>query len=651
MLINILFTVLFLSLFYFSGLALLPRRYFDSNPGVEFVFATVCGSSIIFAISGLVVYGNLNLLLLLLIFCGLVIVGFIRMLKNNNKFREFVLNKYLFAMTIPALVFIALNSTGFFSTSIRLRNGPDLVGWLVSSRFLCEGGSLSGLKERVFVGAGSRDLSQIFAHPTSTAFNKDVTIGSIANTADQYSGEFLIGAERLGIPGFQASVCKVLGSESIFSTYVALSAYAILISTLILYFIGLEIGKGRVVSTGYAILGILNVAVFSVVFEGGFGQLISLPTFLLIGISLASKFSVRSRLVFSLFAITVFAISSYKDVIGISLGFLGIYLVLNFPEIFDDWRRTKSRKDPKTLSRFFLEKTGLEDKGPGFRLASLLTVFLVFIFTLGPLLVERLSSRGIVGGWGFGWFPTPGDIVGIVNWIPSDGTSHQNARTGLQILFGFIAILILFFVYLKSSEASKRIQKSIFALYLLFLLIEFTKSSQYWNTYAIWKAGAYLAPIYFGFLVLESRPKKSKHHRISVISIACLFISTLTSFVWWGYDYHRNSIAISPIVPIRISEMIATKDIHFSGVRGVGAGSASLTLLGDVHYLNPGRIGGVPTKRSVPTRELVYLIHRSFCHQDVKIDLSCARGVFGLEPQTKLKISFIEGDLTALSRF
>lgn len=649
MLTNILFTVIILFLLYFIGLGLLPRRYFRSNPGIEFAFATVCGSCAVFATAGLLVFANLSVTILVPFIGILVAFGLVRIFQFTNNLRAFVTDKYLIMITLPALVFIALNSSGLFSTSIRLRNGPDLVGWLVSARFLCNDGNLGQLKERIFQGAGSRDLSQIFAHPTNPLFNKDVTIGSIASTADQYSGEFLIGAERLGIPGFQAGLCKVLGNENLNSTYVAISAYAILLTTLILYLIGVEIGKTRMVSSGYAIFGTLNVAVFSVLFEGGFGQLISLPVFLLVGMSLASKFNVRIRLLISMLSIAVFAISSYLDLAIISIGFLVTYLILNFPEIYDDWRRTKSRKSPKTLKLFFLEKTGLDKQGTTIRLLSISSFLIFSSVTIGPLLAERLSGSGVVGGWGFGWFPTPANITGIVNWIPSDGNSHPSARSLPQVIMEFGPFLALVFVYVWSTLNSKRIQKSILVFYLLFLLLEFTKSSQYWNTYAIWKAGAYFAPLYFGFLIFEKRPKKKAYKRITGISVCCLFVSTITSFVWWGQDYQKNSISISSVVPDRIAQTIQTKDIYFSGFKGVGAGSAALTLLGDVHYLNPGRIGGVPTKRSNPNRELVYLLHNSFCHQKSILDLSCARGLFGLESESNLKILYIEGEMTALS--
>jgi hypothetical protein len=588
-------------------------------------------------------------LVLLPILIGLGALGILRIMRFSNGIKEFLVDRYLLLMLIPAIIFMAINGGGLISSSIRLRNGPDLVGWLVSARYLCTGGTLNSLTESIYQQAGSRDLSQIFAHPSSSAFSKDATIGAIASTTDQFSGEFLLGANRLGIPGFQASVCKVVGVESLLSSYIALAAIAIFIATVVLYLIGREIGKEKAYCAGFAVLGTLNVAVFSVVFEGGFGQILSLPVFLLIGISLASKVSIRPRLAISSISIAVFAISSYMDVLGISLGFLFIYLILNFPEIFDDWRRTKPQKSPQTLRLFFLEKSGLEKKRTSIRLLSSV-IFLFFLaFTLIPLLAERIGGTGIVGGWGFGWFPAPGDLVGLNNWIPPNGNKHLDARNEIQIVIALFSILTLFFVFVKSGEIGKRVYKSIFCFYLLFLFLEFTKDSQYWNTYAVWKAGAYLAPLFFGFMTLSNQNKKQRFKRIRVITLGLVTILTLTSVYWWGYDYYKNSISINTVVSSKITETIKTQDIYFSGVKGVGAGSASLTLLGDVHYLNPGRIGGVSTKRSVPFRELTYLLHRSFCRQGIDIDLSCAREVFGLEPQASLEVLFIEGDFTALA--
>lgn len=649
MLLNLSLSVLILFLSYLAGITLLRRRHFVSAPGIEFVFATILGSSVTFALAATLVYANLNPVALLPILTGLAALGFLRIIHFSNGIKEFMTDRYLWLLSIPAFVFIAINGGGLFSSSIKLRNGPDLVGWLVSARHLCNGGTLRSLTESVYQQTGSRDLSQIFTHPSSQGFSKDSSIVSIASTADQYSGEFLLGANRLGIPGFQASVCNLLGVESLFNSYVALAATAIFIATLILYLIGREIGKAKASSAGFALLGILNVAVFSVVFEGGFGQILSLPAFLLIGISLASKEGIRARLTVSCILIAVFAVSSYMDVIGISLGFLVIYLILNFPEIFDDWRRTKSKKSSQSLTLFLLEKTGLEKKRTSIRLLSIVVFFFILAFTLLPLLAERLSGTGIVGGWGFGWFPAPGDIVGLNNWIPPDGNKHLSARNELQILVEFVSIFTIFTVYLKSETLGKRVFKSIFVFYLLFLLLEFTKASQYWNTYAVWKASLYLAPLFFGFINLSNRNKNENFKRLKVITLGSVTIFSLTSVSLWGYDYHRNSIKIDTIVSSQIAEIIETRDIHFSGVKGVGAGSASLTLLGDVHYLNSGRVGGVPTKRSVPARELVYLLHRSFCHQDADIDLTCAQGVFGLEPPTSLEVSFVEGDFTVLT--
>jgi hypothetical protein len=649
MVLNLILSLVILFLSYLTGITLLRRRHFIAAPGIEFVFATFLGGSFTFALGATLVYANLNPVALLPVLIGLAAIGILRIAHFSNGIKEFMIDRYMWLMSIPALVFVAINGGGLFSSSIKLRNGPDLVGWLVSARYLCNGGTLSSLTESIYQQTGSRDLSQIFSHPSSQAFSKDSSIASIASTTDQYSGEFLLGANRLGIPGVQASVCNVLGIESLFNSYVALAATAIFISTLMLYLIGREIGKPKASSVGFAILGILNAAVFSVVFEGGFGQVLSLPAFLLIGISLASKEGIRARLTISCILIVVFAVSSYMDVIGISLGFLVIYLILNFPEIFDDWRRTKSKKSSQSLTLFFLEKTGLEKKRTSIRLLSIVLFFFIVAYTLLPLLAERIGGTGIVGGWGFGWFPAPGDIVGLNNWIPPDGNKHLTARNELQILVGFFSILTIFTVYLKNGTVGKRIYKSIFVFYLLFLLLEFTKPSQYWNTYAVWKAGLYLAPLFFGFVTLSNPKKRQNFIRLKVITLGSITILSLTSVSLWGYDYHRNSIKIDTMVSSQVSETIKTRDIYFSGVKGVGAGSASLTLLSDVHYLNSGRVGGVPTKRSVPARELVYLLHRSFCHQDADIDLSCAKGVFGLEPQASLEVSFVEGDFTVLT--
>ena len=649
MLLSLLLSVVILFLFFVCGVVVLRRRHFISAPGIEFVFATILGSSLVFVMAGVLVFFNLDPRALLPILIGLVALGIHRLIRFRNGIREFVTDKYFLLMSIPSVVFIVFNGGGLFSSSIKLRNGPDLVGWLVSARYLCTSGTLESLTNSIYQQTGSRDLSQIFAHPSSTTFSKESTIASIASPADQYSGEFLLGANRLGIPGFQAAICKVAGAESVFNSYVALVAVAIFIATVALYLIGRELGKEKAYCAGIAILGTLNVAVFSVTFEGGFGQIVSLPFFLLIGVSLSSNMSIRARLAISIIAIGLFSISSYMDVIGISLGFLVIYLVLNFPEIFDDWRRTKSRKDRQSLTRFLLEKTGLEKMSFSIRLLSFLILCIILFFTLVPLLVERIGGTGIVGGWGFGWFPAPGDVVGLNNWIPSDGNKHLNARNHVQILLEFVSLVTLIFIFMKSGSSGRRVYKAIFAFYLLFLLIEFTKASQYWNTYAIWKASAYLAPLFFGFLIVKDHYKRRSYKSIKLITLASVIILTSTSAIFWGYDYQNNSIEVSPIVSNRISETIKTRDVHFSGVKGVGAGSASLTLLGDVHYLNPGRVGGVQTKRSIPARELVFLLHRSFCQEDVYVDLKCARGVFGLEPQTNLKISFIEGDLTVLT--
>ena len=124
-----------------------------------------------------------------------------RFLENTEKI------KYsLFTVGLGFVTAILQNPT-LTSTRMSFRVGPDLAGWTAATKYFCENSSREKLTESINLQLGLQNVSEAFRNPI---LFPDTYIGRIPSFTDQVTGEFLIGANRVGLPKLLAGYCTFI---------------------------------------------------------------------------------------------------------------------------------------------------------------------------------------------------------------------------------------------------------------------------------------------------------------------------------------------------------------------------------------------------------------------------------------------------------
>jgi hypothetical protein len=285
----------------------------------------------------------------------------------------------------------------------------------------------------------------------------------------------------------------------------------------------------------------------------------------------------------------------------------------------------------RSFSDFLKTEFGIS-KSFGVRLnivgSTLVVLFLIEVFRN---FLYRFGSSGIRGGWDFGRFPNFVNIFGVIDWIPRDGRTGFS-RSALMYLVEFSVTYICYKFYKESQGDQKVVLRSIFVCVIAVGFVNYANVNQAHNSYALWKLGAYLSPLYWiymspslSFVGLKYRPgTKFKRY--------VLVVSGVLSLITWSLNYARYSQISYGNPSESVVHYINSSDIYFKGPEGVGAGSAAFVSLGDVHFLNPGR------QRSWPERPLVYFTLEGVCESRPESLKSCLRKEFGLQKHEQLEL-------------
>lgn len=358
-------------------------------------------------------------------------------------------------LIFPSLIVLAINNRSLFNPHYSMRNGPDLNGWLVSAKYLCEEGSTHSLLASIYHQSGSKNLSEIFASAIYSTADLTKNITAIPSARDQFAAEFLIGAKREGLPGAQAIICKVSDSLSIYQSTAAFFGWSVLLIALIAY--NANKTHPTRIRISQSLLAASNLAVLSVLFEGGFGQIATLPIFVFFFYILVLTNKDIVAITANLILIIIVVITTYKDLIFISTAVLGVYLTIyvrHEMKSSQNARTGSSRKKISANKKTLLLREKLQesfglDQAPRLARLSLFVSLGVFsILSLGDI-KSRISSSGITGGWSFNRFPFPSNILGVVNCVPQDGLRNIG-RTSWIYFVEIIAMIFIVWVIQKS---------------------------------------------------------------------------------------------------------------------------------------------------------------------------------------------------------
>lgn len=519
----------------------------------------------------------------------------------------------IFSFVSP-LVYIALQNRFLLRGTIAFRNGPDFVGWTSAGQYLCKYDTLRPLEQRLASQLGTTHILNGFLPPQKIGQNSVIAIPSFT---DQINGEFLIGAHRTGLPGVAASVCKLFGEEAIYHANVALLAIAVFVISALVALTAIDLKISPTIRN-LAILSVaINPCLLAVTMEGGFGQLIAIPFLLAVVVCTHERKELNKYLPIVIAMLISYSLATYLDLLifASGLGFLFLCMMLIRLEFF--WHEWPVNKI------FFFSLVSIGVGWPEFS-------------SFMRLVRERVGAQNF-GGWDQGRNPTPADVMGILNWLPFDGAHNTPRGSGLLIF----ALLLSGFLVVVFARVNSPYMKSIFGGFMIyysyFMYTTYISSHNYvngqrvFNNYTIFKFSAYFSVIIplliFYALSQPSEDKNaSKYPNVAKLrppinrSLQILLLSVLSISLASGYEWSKDWVlgrhfAFSVNTQQKMRNVIDSYDISVEEYTGVEA--QAFALLGDVHFLSPTRGYQLVTKRSIPSRQLVFAVPTITCESNV----------------------------------
>jgi len=567
--------------------------------------------------SWLITYAKLNKFfwIIQILLLSLIYYFFIKKTAKNYLAAQISISRIpMISASTSTLIFSILGSDKLFGNKIAMRNGPDLIGWISSSRYFCFQENLINLETKIISDLNITNVLDAFKNPIS---HSETSIYRVASVATQVNGEFLVGARRIGIPGVQGQLCQIAGENHLISIVSSFSLIAVFVSTYICGMIVRDYQINKFYKFAIPVLAIMNVNSISVFLEGGYGQLLATPFFLYGIYCFTRQNNGLNQRGFATLLIVLFSLGTYFDLALIFSLFVFVLWVCNLLLI--------KRNLLKSLKEFELRLIGVS-----------LLLGTPGLLNAPRLLIDRLGS-GTYGGWDQGRMPTPANFFGLINWLPPNGLNSNPRSISLRIIEIVITIMIIAFLW--RSRSNIQIQPALAALliYSILMFLTYSNGREGSNNYAVWKAAAYLSMLFVLFVLsanYENKNVKKKTHlkmfSKTVISLA-LLLSILSSLNWidsWLKTRQFNFNAPDK----KMKKIINEYDLVMYGFEG--AGSYKILLLGDIHYLAESRGFSILSMRSNPVRELAFVLPKK-C-----MNLDCVLKNYSLNLNDKIKIIY-----------
>lgn len=561
------------------------------------VFTQLIAMAFLLVVSAYFVQLDIPTIWVLLVAAVVGIPGFVlatRQQKLSLKEPAALKKKSFWIVLIAPLSFLFLETRDLFSSQFSYRIGPDNLGWATASSYLCRGGNFSGLTESVQNQLGDSNLLQSFLRPLPPGV---FSINRISSYTDQAASEFLIGAHRTGGPGLVASICEVVGTNLFASVFISFIGWAVLLVALIVRAYALEKGLKELPAAIISVVVALNVNLLSVTLEGGFGQTLTLPYFLIAVVWISRKnfqFFAWTAVLALLIAV---AATTYLDVLYIAIPFLGFSLILR--ALF--WRDI----------RFAFDK----------RIIFVWAAMLIALIPISPHLYRLVLSpisNPTHGGWNQGNFPLPNNLFGFASRLPQGLTTFLEPRTPLEWVYDIGSTLLLVGLFVLTLRKISIPFLPTIAAYGFLVYSVYFSNALVMNNYRIWKFSEYAA-VFFGIVLVDvlsryvgnERKLFTESHnnrtfprpQLVVTAVVVLLLMQASTSVSWAIDWKSSSrITLSQNGAEILKPMLDKYDLEVI----CGAYPTQYSILGDLHYAGPNRGAGL-VKRSDPPRLFAYL--------------------------------------------
>ena len=516
-------------------------------------------------------------------------------------------------VTFPATLYAWLDSTHLVKPGFAFRVGPDQFGWITAALQLCRGENLNRLTHQVQGQLGGTPLLESFNWPLAS--NSFTQISQIPSFTDQITAEFLIGANRTGIPGLLGSLCGLSQIDGMPAAFTGLAIWALLLTTSVAYLIARRWNVSPIVSAVISLTISVSASVLSVSLEGGYGQLVTLPFFLFF-IGALAETKIRPRLVLlAMSLLIIVAASTYLDVVFLAGPFAILMVILRFA--FREFRNVHfAVRD--VLIALGVTLVGIIPALPH-----------LWRLSIGPIL------RPTAGGWDQGRIPFPADIFGLASWLPKGNyIISPQTHTQLVVEYALSAVLLLTIILGGLRRNAVALVALILYTYLMWSVYSHPEAL---NNYRLWKYGEYAAVLLIFPLSnlltraprwIASRSRIARYGLTSLSSLLALLliVSSLWTSATWSADWHKSRKSqISLSAQETLTKLESKYDILVDAIDGIQY-PTEYAMYGNAHYVLPTRGYGLLTHRSNPPRKLVVLRPHG-----MKCDAKCGHTLTGLD--------------------
>jgi hypothetical protein len=469
----------------------------------------VISASLILITSTLIYFnGSLDYVFISLVL--IVISSLFYTLFNFTKIFRFKIFKDLILFHLFAIALILFLSFVFssdlFNFSFPNRVGPDGFGNLTSANYLLSDRSISDLREY---------YSKLFAVDYSPSLFSPQNIQVINHgfLSRSISGEFLLGANRLAIPGLLVIISKFFPFLNIFEVGALFILISIFLSYLISYYVLVDFVKNNLLRVIVSLTFCLNVVLLSVTFDGGLNQYLTTNTLLLFFYLLLKANNQYSNIIV-LTSLLVISFLIYGD----SIFYLALVALLYFVVLIYTNRSVILEKFKLVLFSCSI---------------SILLCYPWFIFTVAW--IPRRLRDASQGGWPQNHWIGLSDFIGITNSF-SNPTLSTAPRYGLSLLaFSIINLFLLLVIFYCLTLNFNDPHLQILARFNLSLLITFLLLNSilmFYNqsNYSILKFSATLGPIFvliFLILIFKHENSFSPLKFLSYILISLILVNSL----------------------------------------------------------------------------------------------------------------------------
>lgn len=366
----------------------------------------------------------------------------------------------------------------------RFRIGPDAIGYVTSGAVLADGATKAGVAAelRAQTGAGQEDIFDTGKVPVQSA----------PSLQSQVSAEFLLGANRWGLPFAIAATSLVAGADAIWLSAGALIGLALSLTAVGIWtVVRRRAGPGLALAAGAC--AVAGSSVLNAWLEGGLGQIWIMPlcvglVWLLMDVPGAGR--TRSILVAAILWAGI--ITSYQDGAVLMLAVTGGFGVLAV-----------------ILDRSLLPRSLWLLAGA---LASLLVVG-PFSSTLLEY-VQRRTRDASAGGW---WQPqwlSPAEFLGVGNGYPDPRAALWPRSSLSEAVAVMISVLLLAWIAAILRRAG-RDPSVVLVLAAAVVAVAVFGASRYvmqTSNYQFSKAAASLSPVFAaGIAVAVAKAREQTH--------------------------------------------------------------------------------------------------------------------------------------------